>query len=768
MLKANQVPNGKQLTGPRAIPLRVSGSLCRALLAILISGTLLLAGCGAGPVRATSANSAFSVFPGSALIDTNCTGCNAHNAHGSIVHQFTASLANGNLAPVTWSVSGGDPAAGPGHINSAGQYSPPAYLTADRAEILVTASLKSNPAARATSLLTLTPGFLQPLTPENVALGAGGTITLTGYLSEAGGTNNIQFALSNTPSGESAGEGALGAPICQRNRHAFTSCSVTYTAPAVITSTGVTYIVASVPGSASRTEAAVLLNTTGVTSNPATHQDALTAPMLLGSSGGNNSDFDQQGNTIVDCCSGTLGALVQDSSGRQYLLSNNHVLARSDHATIGDTVVQPGLIDNNCTPNGDGPGTVPIASLSAWLPLRSPLTNADAAIAQIASNTVDTSGNILELGARQPDGFLAAAPPGISSTAGKGENPTLQLRIAKSGRTTGLTCGRVTALDLDVSVDYYHDCAETRPYLTKIFTNQIAVSGDRFSDAGDSGSLIVDTANAEPVGLFFAGGIDASGVSHGIANPAPDVLNELAAQLPGGAVLSYVGTADHEVSCLNYGDSTTSAAQARQLSDAEINRQQQALAAGRALVNPSTGILGIAPGKSSDQPGVAALIVYIDQNLAPAIPPVVDGVRTIVIPATPRSVALGAAPSTPTAAGMPALTSSAFSQALAVKRQVAHHLMQQNPASFAVGVGQSLDNPREAVLVVYIDRAHIPAQLPSVISGVRTRYVIMDRLHVTRSYAASFPAVHRCSPDRGAASPSANDLLLKPRALDLN
>jgi hypothetical protein len=541
---------------------------------------------------------------------------------------------------------------------------------------------------------------------------------------------------------------------------------VTYTAPAVIASTGVTYIVASVSGSSSRTEAAVLLNTPGVTSNPATHQDALTAPMLLGSSGGNNSDFDQQGNTIIDCCSGTLGALIQDASGRQYLLSNNHVLARSDHATIGDTIVQPGLIDNNCTPNGDGPGTVPVATLSTWLPLRSPQTNADAAIAQIASHTVDPTGNILELGTRQSDGSLAAAPPGISSTDGKGENAILQLRIAKSGRTTGLTCGKVTALDLDVSVDYYHDCAETRPYLTKIFTNQLAVSGDRFSDAGDSGALIVDTANAEPIGLFFAGGIDASGVSHGIASPAPDVLHELAGQMMDGSDLSFVGTADHEVSCLNYGDSSTSAAQARQLSDAEINHQQQALAAGRALVNPSAGVIGIAPGKSSDQPGAAALIVYVEPNLAPAIPSIVDGLRTIVIPTTPRSVALGSAPSTAIAAGMPALAATAFAQALAVKHQLARKLMLQNPAFFAVGVGQSLDNPREAVLVIYVDRAHIPAPLPAVISGVRTRYIIMDRLHVTRSYAASFPAVHRCSPDSVAASPNTNDLM-KSRPLDL-
>ena len=435
-------------------------------------------------------------------------------------------------------------------------------------------------------------------------------------------------------------------------------------------------------------------------------------------------------------------------------------------ASVGDTIVQPGLIDNNCTPNGDGAGTVPVAALTAWLPLRSAQTNVDAAIAEVASHTVDPSGSILELGLRQPDGSLAAAPPGISSTNGKGENATLQLRVAKSGRTTGLTCGRVTALDLDVAVDYYRDCAESRPYLTKTFTDQIAVSGDRFGDAGDSGALLVDTANAEPVGLFFAGGIDAAGVSHGIANPAPDVLNALSTLMPGDASFTFVGATDHEVSCLSYGDSTTSAAQAHPLSDAESARQQAALAAGRALVNPSAGVLSIAPGKSSDQPGTAALIVYVDENLAPFVPAAVAGVRTIVIPTTARSVAFGSAPSTATAAGLPPLTASALAPAVAAKRQIAHKLMQQNPAFFAVGVGQSLDSPRESALVIYVDREHIPARLPATINGIRTRYVFMDRLHVTRSYAANFPTPRHCTPHT-INSTAEDDRMFTPPALDL-
>ena len=751
--QGNQMLPNQRLTRKTA---RLSGLL--GLLAV--ASVAVLTGCGAGPVNATAGRSAFSVSPGSASVDTNCTGCNAVDTHRHPVHQFSATLSNGSPAPVTWSVSGGDPVAGPGKIDSDGRYTPPSYVTQDRTLVSITAALKSNGAIKATSLVTVTPGFLQPLTPENAAVGPNGSITVTGYIAEAGGSSDIHFALSDTPLGDGGGEGALSVPTCQRTGRSFTSCTVTYTAPASLAGAGVTYVVATVGMPSTRVETAVLLNASGVASNPAMHQDALTTPVLLGSSGGNNNDFDENGNSIVDCCGGTLGALLADTSGREYLLSNNHVLARSDRAQIGDSIVQPGLIDNNCTPNGDGPGTVPIAALTAWLPLKAPQTNVDAAIAQVASHTVDTTGSILEFGRRQPDGSLASAPPGVSSTNGKGESASLQMRIAKSGRTTGLTCGRVTAIDLDVSVDYFQDCAETKPYMTKTFTNQIAVSGDRFGDAGDSGSLLVDSADAEPVGLFFAGGIDTAGVSFAIANPANDVLSAISTQMPGNPALSFVGTNDHQVSCLTYGDGTIAAAQTHSLSDAEIARQQNAVNAGRALVNPSAGILGISPGKSSDEAGTAGLIVYVDANAAPVVPAIVAGVRTIVVPTTARAVAQGSAPSTPTEASMPVLSTKTMTLAAAAKQAIARKLMQQTPAFFAVGVGQSLDNPREAALTIYVDRMRIPPELPLAIHGVRTQYVFMDRLHVTRSYAASFPAAHRCSP------PNAQELTA-PRGLDL-
>ena len=707
---------------------------------------IALAGCGAASVTANVANAGFSVSPASATLDTNCAGCNARNSRGVAAHQFSAKLAVGNAVALKWSVTGGDPSAGAGTITADGQYTPPTYLTAGAAKVLVTARLASDPSVAANAHVTITPGFLQPLTPENAALGANGTVTFTGRLAEAGGDSELRFALASTESGTGAGLGALGPVNCQHSKQAFTSCTVTYTAPQTIAGTGVTYVVATAGNSLSRTAAEILLNTAGVTSNPASHQAQLPTLMALGSSGGNNHDFDARGNTIADCCSGTLGALIQDNNGKQFVLSNNHVLARSDHATVGDAIVQPGLIDNNCTPNGDGPGTVPVASLSAWLPLRSTQTNADAAIAQVASRTVDATGSILELGARQADGTLAAAPPGISTSGGKGEAAGLQMKVVKSGRTTGLTCASVSALGLDVSVDYYRDCAETKPYLTKLFTNQIAISGDRLSDAGDSGALLVDSVDAEPVGLFFAGGTDASGVGQGVANPATEVLNELGLLAGGATNYTFVGGADHPVSCLSYGNSTVSAAQAVSLSDTEIARAQRALYAARLLVSPTTGILGVSMGKSSDHPGEAAVIVYVDESANANIPSTLEGVRTIIIPATAHAVALGTAPLANAALNASALSGAALSQAMNIKNKIARGLMRQNAAFFGIGVGQSLDNPREAALVIYVDRNRIPAHLPRTVSGLRTRYVVMDRLHVTRSYATAVQSTRHCVP----------------------
>ena len=188
--------------------------------------------------------------------------------------------------------------------------------------------------------------------------------------------------------------------------------------------------------------------------------------MVLGGSGGNDNDFDTykaaDGTRFVaDCCGGTLGALVQDGTGASYILSNNHVLAESDQGQPGDTIEQPGLIDDGCVPlSRPGAQLSPVATLRYVVPLRSKASNVDAALASVTPGTVDGSGSIFELG--EPGelgeaGALRSAPP----TAGTGEVLDASrldgLSVVKSGRTTGLTCSTVDAVDLRVQVDYYKD-----------------------------------------------------------------------------------------------------------------------------------------------------------------------------------------------------------------------------------------------------------------------------------------------------------------------
>jgi hypothetical protein len=129
------------------------------------------------------------------------------------------------------------------------------------------------------------------------------------------------------------------------------------------------------------------------------------------------------------------------------------------------------------------------------------------------------------------------------------------------------------------------------------------------------------------------------------------------------------------------------------------------------------------------------------------------------------------APQTPLEAGAPpSLPAATLSQAIVAKQQIVAGLMKQNPAFFGVGVGQSLDNPKEAALVIYVDRRSVPASLPATIDGLRVRYVIMDRLHVTRSYATGLQSRSRCQTPAAGLPQTANDPfhLRRPPHLDLH
>ncbi len=590
--------------------------LLNTLAVVLAPVVIVVAGCG-GRVSASGviAAASVSIHASAERIDTN----------GST--WYSATLSNGEAAKVAWSVSGGDPHAGAGKISAEGVYTPPSYLTEESAMVTVNATLMGGQegAISDSALLKVTPGFLQPLTPGNLSLGPNGTVTISGSMTEVGGTGGIRFTLANdaagTPVFPANSAGTLSEPHCVRGsvkgpNPAYTACSVTYTAPPLMAASGSVFILGAISSSGFASSASnptlswtrILLNATGISSNPVAHQARLAVPVQLGSSSGNNSDYDSSLGQLSDCCGGTLGSLLQDTGGTQYVLSNNHVLARSDQSIPGETIVQPGLIDNGCTPYGFGPGTTPVATLTGYPTLSLPATNVDAAIARVTPGAVDPRGNILELGARQLDGTLAPAPPGISSTGGKGEPATLGMTVAKSGRTTGLTCAAVSAVSVDVVVDYFTDCAETTHALTKTFTNQIAIAGTSFSDAGDSGALVVDTANAEPVGLFFAGGTDDHGVEQAIASPVADVLATLDAQVAGAAgqqtSSSFVGGADHAVSCLNYGAHKTidDVAAVSALSASERERVETALPLAQLLLNPAAGIVRVGLAASKDHP----------------------------------------------------------------------------------------------------------------------------------------------------------------------
>ena len=100
--------------------------------------------------------------------------------------------------------------------------------------------------------------------------------------------------------------------------------------------------------------------------------------------------------------------------------------------------------------------------------------------------------------------------------------------VAKIGRTTGRTAGRVTAFEID-NVTVRFDIGELR------FDNQIEIEGEGdgpFSDGGDSGSLIVGK-DLRAVALLFAGsdqgGANGQGLTY--ANPIQSVLDALSLEL---------------------------------------------------------------------------------------------------------------------------------------------------------------------------------------------------------------------------------------------
>jgi len=237
------------------------------------------------------------------------------------------------------------------------------------------------------------------------------------------------------------------------------------------------------------------------------HTAIQTPPIQLGTSGGWEYDL-----ANGYCCSGTLGSLITDGSN-EYILSNFHVLygdivsgGNNRVAAAGDPVIQPGLVDVNCSASNaqvvanlvSGGGSFTYTNQSA---------NVDAGIAKIISGMVRTDGSILEIGT-------------ISSTTAAAY---INQQVKKSGRTTGLTTSKVIGLNATVSVSYETECGGITAF-TKTYSNQIIISnkGSKFLNSGDSGSLMVENVSNNPraIGLLFAGSSKAA-----VANPIDEVLS---------------------------------------------------------------------------------------------------------------------------------------------------------------------------------------------------------------------------------------------------
>ncbi|HEY6349356.1 MAG TPA: hypothetical protein VI636_08120 [Candidatus Angelobacter sp.] len=440
---------------------------------------------------------------------------------------------------------------------------------------------------------------------------------------------------------------------------------------------------------------------------PNNNHTAQTTPIQLGTTGGNSTDL-VKGATNVTCCSGTLGSLVI-KGGLPFILSNNHVLFKSDAGSSSDPVQQPGLVDNNCDQGAPPPPFTTVSNQIQAAPLKpSPCTgtctgaspsNVDAAIAQVIAGTVDPSGAILDLGAAGSTS-IAAAPPSSNPAPPPATVLATNEGVAKSGRSTGLTCSNLQAVNASVSVQYNASCGGAVAF-TSTFSNQIVINGANFSASGDSGSLVVTSDTARPLGLLFAGNATST-----TANSIQDVITALGFAFP-------VGNPDHAVSCAPTATassaSTTMGASAAKLSTQENDRVTAVKEkhANRLLANPE--ISDVSVGASADSPEEGALVITV--RGATGVPAVIDGVRTRVVYAGSTA---------------PRASMADISRATAVKEVHASGLMNQ-PGIQGVGVGVSDDNAAEPAMVIYVISGTQRPQIPAVMDGLRTKIVEGDR-----------------------------------------
>ena len=204
---------------------------------------------------------------------------------------------------------------------------------------------------------------------------------------------------------------------------------------------------------------------------------------------------------------GTISCRVTDGTD-VYALSNNHVYADENKASMGDNVLQPGAYDDGQDPR-DAIGALADFEPIAWWLTTLGLNTIDAAIALTSADKLGK--------ATPPDGY--GTPKSATAT------PTVGMEVQKYGRTTGLTTGQITGVNAIINVTYGSGQA--------MFVDQIIIGSGGFSAAGDSGSLVVTKSDnpdddKKPVGLLFAGSATMT-----VANPIDLVLTRFGVTIDG-------------------------------------------------------------------------------------------------------------------------------------------------------------------------------------------------------------------------------------------
>lgn len=209
----------------------------------------------------------------------------------------------------------------------------------------------------------------------------------------------------------------------------------------------------------------------------------------------------------ISITAGTLGCLVKKNN-EVFILSNNHVLANSNDATIGDAILQPGQYDGGTFPADH------IANLSEFIPISFDSDQGTCSAASAIANFLNfltrvvnsktrfkiistrAAYNLVDAAIAKPldDSMVTDEILDIGTINGSVEGE-LDMEVKKSGRTTGLTTGMITQIDVTTTVDYGG---------SRLARFQDQLMAGAMSQPGDSGSAVLTNDN-RLVGLLFAG-----------------------------------------------------------------------------------------------------------------------------------------------------------------------------------------------------------------------------------------------------------------------